>query len=110
MEPQTLQQKVEQQNEELQALRAEFNQLKSSTTIPLAIYQALVARLFSNPILNENIGINGNDFGGGDKVVFISNANIAPPNTPTGGGVLYVESGALKYKGSSGTVTTIANA
>ena len=32
------------------------------------------------------------------------------PNTPTGGGVLYVDAGALKYKGSSGTVTTIANA
>ena len=32
------------------------------------------------------------------------------PNTPSGGGVLYVESGALKYKGSSGTITTIANA
>jgi hypothetical protein len=32
------------------------------------------------------------------------------PNTPVGGGVLYVESGALKFKGSSGTVTTIANA
>jgi len=32
---------------------------------------------------------------------------------PTGnisGGILYVESGALKYRGSSGTVTTIANA
>jgi hypothetical protein len=32
------------------------------------------------------------------------------PNTPSGAGVLYVESGALKYKGSSGTVTTIAAA
>jgi hypothetical protein len=32
------------------------------------------------------------------------------PNTPSGGGVFYVESGALKYKGSSGTVTTIAPA
>jgi len=32
---------------------------------------------------------------------------------PTGniaGGILYVESGALKYRGSSGTVTTLANA
>jgi hypothetical protein len=37
-------------------------------------------------------------------------ANSTEPATPTGGGVLYVESGALKYKGSSGTVTTIANA
>jgi hypothetical protein len=37
-------------------------------------------------------------------------ANSSAPATPTGGGILYVESGALKYKGSSGTVTTIANA
>lgn len=34
----------------------------------------------------------------------------APTANPTGGGVLYVEAGALKYRGSSGTVTTIAAA
>jgi hypothetical protein len=28
----------------------------------------------------------------------------------TGGGILYVDAGALKYRGSSGTVTTIAPA
>lgn len=37
-------------------------------------------------------------------------ANSSEPATPVDGGVLYVQSGALKYKGSSGTVTTIANA
>lgn len=37
-------------------------------------------------------------------------ANAAAPATPTGGGVLYVEAGALKYKGSSGTVTVVAAA
>jgi hypothetical protein len=40
--------------------------------------------------------------------VFI--ANQAAPATPTGGGVLYVEGGSLKYKGSSGTVTTLGPA
>jgi hypothetical protein len=38
---------------------------------------------------------------------------IADGTAPTGnvtGGQLYVEAGALKYRGSSGTVTTIANA
>lgn len=34
-------------------------------------------------------------------------ANSSEPDTPTGGGVLYVEAGALKFKGSSGTVTTL---
>jgi len=37
-------------------------------------------------------------------------ANQPAPATPTGGGVIYVEDGALKYKGSSGTVTTLAPA
>jgi hypothetical protein len=37
-------------------------------------------------------------------------ANHAEPATPSGGGVLYVESGSLKYKGSSGTVTTLGPA
>lgn len=36
--------------------------------------------------------------------------NTTAPGTPTGGGILYVESGALKYKGSSGTVTILAAA
>tara|TARA_R100001594_G_scaffold115913_2_gene150827 strand:- start:260 stop:802 length:543 start_codon:yes stop_codon:yes gene_type:complete len=37
-------------------------------------------------------------------------SNGSAPDTPTGGGILYVQSGALKYKGSSGTVTTLGNA
>lgn len=36
--------------------------------------------------------------------------NDVEPVQPNNGGYLYVENGALKYKGSSGTVTTIANA
>jgi hypothetical protein len=42
--------------------------------------------------------------------VFLVANGTAPAVNPTGGGYLYVESGALKYRGSSGTVTTIANA
>jgi hypothetical protein len=34
----------------------------------------------------------------------------APTANLTGGGILYVESGALKYRGSSGTITTIGPA
>jgi hypothetical protein len=37
-------------------------------------------------------------------------ANGTAPTANVTGGQLYVESGALKYRGSSGTVTTIANA
>lgn len=43
------------------------------------------------------------------KTLHLANGT-APTANPTGGGVLYVEAGALKYRGSSGTVTTIANA
>lgn len=50
------------------------------------------------------------EFGGGSRVIAIGNRLTAPTSNPTGGGVLYVESGALKYRGSSGTVTTLANA
>jgi hypothetical protein len=58
-----------------------------------------------------NAGINTTDqFGGGAKVIGIANATTVPTTNPTGGGVLYVEGGALKFRGSSGTVTTIANA
>jgi hypothetical protein len=46
----------------------------------------------------------------GAGVMYIANATTVPASNPSGGGVLYVESGALKYRGSSGTVTTIANA
>lgn len=44
------------------------------------------------------------------KRIKIGNASAAPGDTPSGGGYLFVESGALKFKGSSGTVTTIAAA
>lgn len=48
--------------------------------------------------------------GGGQGVLGIRNAKTVPTTDPASGGVLYVEAGALKYRGSSGTVTTIANA
>lgn len=41
--------------------------------------------------------------------VFLANKTITPA-TPTGGGVFFVEGGAYKFKGSAGTVTTIAPA
>lgn len=56
---------------------------------------------------NGNVGFNGTSFGSGVKVVFLANAT-APSSNPSGGGILYVESGALKYRGSGGTITTIA--
>ena len=69
---------------------------------------------------SQDIGIDGSgnigltnvamSVGSGAGVIFIGNATTAPTTNPSGGGILYVQSGALKYRGSSGTVTTIANA
>lgn len=60
-----------------------------------------------------NIGLfaaSGTTFGGGERVLHIANATTVPGTNPSGGGVLYVQAGALKYKGSSGTVTTLGPA
>mgnify|MGYP000579504822 CR=1 FL=1 len=46
---------------------------------------------------------------GQEGALYIKN-RASVPGTPSGGGYLYTESGALKYKGSSGTVTTVAAA
>jgi len=57
-----------------------------------------------------NLGVGVVTFGtSAAKVIGLANAT-APTTSPAGMGQLYVESGALKYRGSSGTVTTIANA
>jgi hypothetical protein len=59
---------------------------------------------------NRCIGINTSAFGANALgVIGIANGT-APTTSPAGQGQLYVENGALKYRGSSGTVTTIANA
>jgi len=49
-------------------------------------------------------------YGAGAGVIFVKNRTTVPTSNPVGGGLLYVDAGALKYRGSSGTVTTIANA
>lgn len=48
-------------------------------------------------------GLTGSGFG-------MKNATAVPTTNPTGGGILYAEAGALKWRGSSGTVTVIAPA
>ena len=62
-------------------------------------------------LIVRNAFINGTgSIGDGVGVVGIKNATTAPTTNPTGGGILYVEAGALKYRGSSGTVTTLGAA
>lgn len=77
-----------------------------------SISQATITSIVTESLENgqTNVGINLSSYGGGDKVIAIANAATVPASNPTGGGILYCEGGALKYRGSSGTVTTIANA
>ena len=57
-----------------------------------------------------NLGVGVTAFGtSAAKVIGMANAT-APTTSPAGMGQLYVEGGALKFRGSSGTVTTIAPA
>ena len=57
-----------------------------------------------------NVGVGVSTFGtSAAKVIGLANAT-APSTSPAGMGQLYVESGALKFRGSSGTITTIAAA
>ncbi len=74
---------------------------------------------FETIIVFQRLGTGGNigiraaknkDFGGGQGVIAIANASAAPTVNPSSGGILYVEAGALKYRGSSGTVTVLAPA
>jgi hypothetical protein len=74
---------------------------------------------FETFVVFQRLGAGGNvgfratknrDFGGGQGVIAIANASAAPAMNSTVGGILYVEDGALKYRGSNGTVTVIAPA
>ncbi len=60
---------------------------------------------------NGNVGIGASaTFGAGAGVIGLKTATTLPTVNPTNGGILYVDAGALKYRGTSGTITTIAAA
>ena len=72
---------------------------------------------FETILVVQRIAAGGNigfrtksQFGGAQGVIAIANATVAPSVNPRGGGILYVEDEALKYRGSNGTVTVIAPA
>ncbi|HVI40290.1 MAG TPA: right-handed parallel beta-helix repeat-containing protein, partial [Anaerovoracaceae bacterium] len=48
--------------------------------------------------------------GGGAFLISIADCNTPPSSNPSGGGIMYAQGGALKWRGSSGTITTIAPA
>jgi hypothetical protein len=64
----------------------------------------------ARPNLAFLTGSSAPTYGSGAGVVFIANGSAIPSTNPSGGGLLYVQSGALKWRGSSGTVTTLGPA
>lgn len=56
---------------------------------------------------NGNVGINGTSFQNGVGVIFIADTTTVPTTNPVGGGLLYVEGGSLKYRGTTGVVTVL---
>jgi hypothetical protein len=72
--------------------------------------------VFQRPEVGGNIGIGFPEakqfkkFGGGNGAIVIANASLVPSVSVAGAGILYVEGGELKYRGSGGTVTVIAPA
>jgi hypothetical protein len=57
---------------------------------------------------NVSMFASTSSYGGGSGVLNLNNATTVPTSNATGGGILYAEGGALKWRGSSGTITTIA--
>jgi hypothetical protein len=75
-----------------------------------------IIAVFQRRAVGGNIGIGFPEasqfkkFGEGQGVIAIANASVAPTRNLSGAGILYVEDGALKYRGSKGKVTTLAPA
>ena len=57
----------------------------------------------------ENIGLGSYTFGGGTHTLAITNGT-APTSDPLNGGYVYSQGGALMYRGSAGTITTLGPA
>lgn len=82
-------------------VRVDFTDPDHSSVVPLRLSLDGLANIFLTGATSA---------GGGKGVVCIKNTVEAPGTNPTEGGVLYVEAGALKYRGSGGKVTELAAA
>ena len=81
-----------------------FNAPSGTAGNAISFTQALTLTAAVNLLLNGT-----SDPAGAQGCLVIYNRTAAPTGN-IAGGILYVEAGALKYRGSSGTVTTLANA
>jgi hypothetical protein len=61
--------------------------------------------------VGDNVGIGGgaaDSFGGMSGGAFLADAVVVPSANPSGGGLFYSESGALKWRSPTGSVTTLS--
>jgi len=94
----------------LQLNGANRGQIYADATNCLALVDSTGSNLRLVVTDSGNVGVGVSTFGtSAAKVLGLANAT-APSTSPAGIGQLYVESGALKFRGSSGTITTIAAA
>src|SRR5262245_561197 len=96
----------------VQADQLQINGRKADTG-PNKGFETIV--VFTRPAAGGNIGFgfpeaHYKQFGGGKGVIVIANASVAPERSIAGAGILYVQDGALMYRGSNGAVTVIAPA
>jgi len=87
----------------LTSVRAQINVVKNGASVLVPL------RLSMNSTPRIEIDTSGGINLSPASRIKIANTT-APADTPTSGGYLYVEAGALKYKGSSGTITILAPA
>jgi hypothetical protein len=93
------------------SLRSQIFDVTTNNLVTGYVFQSIVGTsvIDALTIRGRNFGFNTPDqFGSGSGVLSIANAATVPTTNPTAAGILYVEGGALKYRGSSGTVTTLA--
>jgi hypothetical protein len=94
----------------VQADRLQINGRKADNTG----FETIV--VVQRPAVGGNIGMGLPEaklykkFGKGKGAIVIANTTLAPSVSVPDAGILYVKDGALKYRGSNGTVTEIAPA
>ncbi len=64
--------------------------------------------LISGHFSNGNVGIGNRYFGGGKGLLSLADATVLPTANNSIGGFLFVDNGALKWRGKAGTITTLA--
>lgn len=82
----------------------------TSATFELLTRRAGVMSTFMYTDINGNLGLNTQLYGTNAASVLVMANATAPISSPVGVGQIYVEAGALKFRGSGGTVTSLAAA